>query len=207
MLNGIDFNVLLKNKRVILMTFINLITICIYIFLGQEDFINFIEWYYIKVYMLLVIAYIIVSQSINYIVYTNVNVILRFKSSLDVYKKILLSDFILVLYFWLVNIVGCVLISSVGGALIKEKIPFLIFMFVWTIFYTLLKHFIFVLIENYNIASVISIIVLIVIRITTDVYFSSLYTMIALFVSIVMLFYVLNAIKKDEYLIRGKDER
>lgn len=207
MLKRLDYNVLLKNKRVWICLIINILLIAFYTFLVNREYIYFTGWYYKKPFLGLFFSLLITAQSSFYNLYTNTYVMTRYKRSLDVYSMIIVSDLLVMIVFWVTNVLGCILVNVVTNVTVSSSFPFFILMFVWSLFCTCFKHFVFVLVENYNIANIIVIVILLILKIVTDIFFSTYFGIGALIGSVIMIFYVLETIKKDEYLIRGGDEK
>lgn len=210
MLSKYDVKIILKNRRNIILWLINLLFLSVYIFL-VEDKDAYVRWYYMQVYNLVVPILVIMAQSNNYQTYMNSYVFMRFAKAEDVYKKIIACDLLVILAFWILNVVFCLMMILVYGNEYPELLVEQIFMMmVWPMFLMMFKHQLYLQLGHYQRANFISAIIWLVVYIV-DTYYGYLFTslsssILAMAIAIMMIFVCVMQVRNDKTLVRGQYE-
>lgn len=210
MLSKYDVKIILKNRRNIILWLINLLFLSVYIFL-VEDKDAYVRWYYMQVYNLVVPILVIMAQSNNYQTYMNSYVFMRFAKAEDVYKKIISCDLLVILAFWILNVVFCLMMILVYGNEYPELLAEQIFMMmVWPMFLMIFKHQLYLQLGHYQRANFISAIIWLVVYIV-DTYYGYLFTslsssILAMAIAIMMVFVCVMQVRNDKTLVRGQYE-
>ena len=202
MLSKYDIKIILKNRRNIVLAIINILLLWCYVFLVSEKN-AYLWWYYVKIYNLVIPCIILMAQSNNFQTYMHPYALMRFMKVEDAYKKILECDLFVLMIFWLINIIFNLGMIGIYGFESPELIGgFILMMLIWPIFMTMFKQELYIQIKNYRRANIICIIIWLIVYII-DSYNGYIFTslssaIVALAISIIMIFVSIMQVKNDE---------
>lgn len=195
-----QLKIILLDKKTKLLSGLNILIILMYIpLITSYDY--FLYRFYYFFYMLIIVIIIIMNQSANYRIYANSNVLIRVSSDGEVYKKIIISDVFLVVYYWILNsVILTVITALLGNYNLSYNLKYYYFMMVWPLFFTCIKHMIYLIIKKYNLASLYISLIIVGVRILGSYYNSIFLSMNAAITvtifSLLCFIYIINELKK-----------
>ncbi len=179
--------ILIKDQKTQVLITFNILLLLFFAYLWK-DAISYLSYAILNILLPLVTCTIvIINQSVNYKIYNNINSLIRCKTNKQVFMKIIKADLIIILIYFLINILFQILIIGLFGNYdFNQMINCNIGILMWLIFATIIKYSLYFIINNYDIASFIVCTLMIVARII-----EASFLQINLFANTQVLFYVL----------------